>query len=215
MNKLLLITVLIAFTFFACANKSSDNNTMQSNLITGSEIQDGNEVITLAGGCFWCIEAVFKDLKGVSKVVSGYTGGNTKNPTYRDVSSGLSGHAEVVQITFDPKVIKLEELLEVFWTIHDPTSLNRQGADVGTQYRSAVFYTNPNHKLIIENSISSVASKLWDDPIVTQVLALKDFYVAEEYNQNYYDQNKSQPYCQVVISPKVKKVKEKFGNKLK
>lgn len=188
---------------------------MESNLLPVEISQNQNEVITLAGGCFWCIEAVFKDLKGVTKVVSGYCGGNTKNPTYREVSSGLSGHAEAVQITYDPKIIKLEELLEVFWTLHDPTTLNRQGADVGTQYRSAVFYSTSSDKAIIEKSIAEVASKLWDDPIVTQVSPLKEFYPAEEYHQDYYDLNKTQPYCQIVISPKMKKLKEKFGSKLK
>jgi peptide-methionine (S)-S-oxide reductase len=216
MNKILFLSAMLTFTFFACANKTSENkNKMESNLISANGFQNENETITLAGGCFWCIEAVFRDLKGVSRVTSGYAGGNVKNPTYKDVCSGLTGHAEVVQISFDPKVIKLEDLLEVFWTIHDPTSLNRQGADVGTQYRSAIFYSNPAQKAIAEKSMIEVATQLWDDPIVTQVAPLKEFYPAEDYHQNYYELNKSQPYCQVVISPKIKKIKEKFGSKLK
>ena len=173
------------------------------------------QTITLGGGCFWCLDALFKDLKGVTKVESGYAGGNVKNPSYKDVCSGTTGHAEVVQISFDPSIISLDDLLEVFWTIHDPTTLNRQGADIGTQYRSAIFYNNNNQKSIVENSRKNVASKLWDDPIVTQIVPLGVFYKAEDSHQDYYQQNKSQAYCQIVINPKLKKLKEKFGNKLK
>lgn len=216
MNKLILLPTLFIFTLLACGNKPSENQSkMESNLIPSGITQQATETITLGGGCFWCIEAVLKDLKGVTKVVSGYSGGNTKNPTYREVSSGLSGHAEVVQITFDPSVIKLEDLLEVFFTLHDPTTLNRQGADVGTQYRSAIFYNSDRQKAVAEKVKSEVATKLWDDPIVTEISPLKEFYPAEDYHQNYYELNKSQPYCQIVINPKVKKLKEKFGSKLK
>lgn len=173
------------------------------------------EVITLGGGCFWCIEAVLLDLKGVDKVESGYAGGKVKNPGYKEVCSGMTGHTEVVQVTFDPSIISLEDLLEVFWTAHDPTTLNRQGADVGTQYRSAIYYNNATQKAIVEKSIKETASKIWDDPIITEVAPLSVFYPAEAYHQNYYNQNKNQPYCQVVINPKVKKIREKFASRLK
>lgn len=174
------------------------------------------ETATLAGGCFWCLEAVFKDLRGVEGVVSGYAGGNSPNPTYEQVCAGLTGHAEVVQITFDPSVVSLRELLEVFFTIHDPTTLNRQGADVGTQYRSAIFYNSAEQKSIAEETIEELnAAKIWNAPIVTQVEPLKEFYKAEEYHQDYFGNNSSQPYCQMVVAPKVAKFRKKYLEKLK
>jgi peptide-methionine (S)-S-oxide reductase len=174
------------------------------------------EVASLAGGCFWCLEAVFDDLRGVESVESGYMGGAAANPTYRQVCSGTTGHAEVVQITFDPQVVSFRELLEVFFTIHDPTTLNRQGADVGTQYRSAIFYHSPEQKEIAERTISELSAEgLWDAPVVTEVSPAEQFYVAEDYHQEYYAQNASQPYCQMVVAPKVAKFRQKFLNKLK
>ena len=176
---------------------------------------DNIEVITLGGGCFWCVEAVFQDLKGVEKVVSGYAGGKVKNPTYKEVCSGLTGHAEVVQVSFDPSIISLEQILEVFWTTHNPTTLNRQGADVDTQYRSAIYYSNDKQLPVIEKSIQEDATKIWDDKIVTEVAKMGVFYSGEAYHQNYYKQNQNQPYCQVVINPKLKKAREKFAALMK
>jgi peptide-methionine (S)-S-oxide reductase len=174
------------------------------------------EVATLAGGCFWCLEAVFDQLNGVENVESGYAGGHVLNPTYRMVCTGETGHAEVVQITFDPSVISFKELLRVFFTIHDPTTLNRQGADVGTQYRSAIFYHTPEQKDVAEEVIAEMtAAKVWDDPIVTDITRITDFYPAEEYHRDYYLRNPNQPYCQVVIAPKVAKLRKHFLEKLK
>jgi peptide-methionine (S)-S-oxide reductase len=174
------------------------------------------EIATLAGGCFWCLEAVFDDLVGVESVESGYMGGAGANPTYRQVCSGQTGHAEVVQVTFDPQVLSFRELLDVFFTIHDPTTLNRQGADVGTQYRSAIFYHSPEQKEIAESTIAELEAKaVWGAPIVTEVAAADAFYVAEDYHQEYYAQNASQPYCQMVVAPKVAKFRQKFTEKLK
>lgn len=176
----------------------------------------GREIATLAGGCFWCLEAVFDELRGVEKVESGYAGGHTINPTYREVCDGATGHAEVTQITFDPQVISFSELLQVFFTIHDPTTLNRQGADVGTQYRSAIFYHSPEQRKIAEQVIAELsAAKVWDDPIVTEVTPLTEFYPAEEYHRDYFQRNPAQPYCQAVIAPKVSKARKHFLDKLK
>ncbi len=172
------------------------------------------ELATLAGGCFWCLDAVYRDLQGVEKVVSGYMGGQTANPSYEMVCTGTSGHAEVVQITFDPDVISYRELLEVFFTIHDPTTLNRQGADSGTQYRSAIFYHSPDQKATAEEVIAKV-QPLWDDPIVTEVAPADTFYPGEEHHHDYYNKNANQPYCQVVIEPKVAKARAAFLDKLK
>lgn len=174
------------------------------------------EVATLAGGCFWCLEAVYDDLRGVIAVESGYAGGDVPNPTYRQVCSGTTGHAEVVQVTFDPAVVSFREILEIFFVIHDPTTLNRQGADVGTQYRSAIFYHSPEQKEIAEQVIAELnAEQLWDAPIVTEVTPLDKFYVAEDYHQEYFAQNPSQPYCRAVVAPKVAKFRQKFLSKLK
>lgn len=176
----------------------------------------GREIATLAGGCFWCLEAVFDELRGVEKVESGYAGGHTINPSYREVCGGATGHAEVTQITFDPQVISFKELLQVFFTIHDPTTLNRQGADVGTQYRSAIFYHSPEQRKIAEQVIAELsAAKVWEDPIVTEVTPLTEFYPAEEYHRDYFQRNPAQPYCQVVIAPKVAKARKHFLDKLK
>ena len=168
-----------------------------------------------AGGCFWCVEAVFQRLEGISNVESGYIGGQTDNPTYRDICTGNTGHAEAIRFNYDEDVISYEELLEVFWSTHDPTTLNRQGADRGTQYRSAIFYMDEDQKQKAEESKANMAPKLWDDPIVTEITAASMFYVAEVYHQNYFNSHKTAPYCNVVINPKVAKLRQKFSHKLK
>jgi peptide-methionine (S)-S-oxide reductase len=174
------------------------------------------ETTTLGGGCFWCLEAVYDQLEGVLDVVSGYAGGHVQNPDYKSVCKGTTGHAEVVQITFDPQVISFKEILEVFFTIHDPTTLNRQGADVGTQYRSAIFYQSEEQKRVAEQVITDFGSeKVWPNPIVTEVTGLDKFYPAEDYHQEYFQRNPYQGYCQVVIAPKVGKFRKKFTHRLK
>ena len=174
------------------------------------------EVATLGGGCFWCLEAVYDQLEGVLTVESGYSGGEVANPTYRQVCTGSTGHAEVVQITFDPEQVSFREILEVFFTIHDPTTLNRQGADVGSQYRSAIFYHNPEQKDIAKAMIDELnKAGIWSSPIVTEVTPLAAFYRAEDYHQEYYQNNSFQPYCQVVIAPKLAKFRDKYRDKMK
>ena len=174
------------------------------------------ETATLGGGCFWCVEAIYQDVIGVHKVVSGYAGGTVENPTYEEVCSGTTGHAEVVQIVFDPTVISFEEILLIFWRTHDPTTLNRQGNDVGTQYRSVIYYHNEQQKSIAEQSIAETdASDLWVDPIVTEIAPLPIFYEGEAYHQNYFVENPYQPYCIFVINPKVQKFRKSFRNKLR
>ena len=174
------------------------------------------ETATLAGGCFWCLEAVFLELKGVEKVESGYAGGDLPAPSYEQVCSGETGHAEVVQVTFDPSVISYRELLEVFFTIHDPTTLNRQGADVGTQYRSAIFHHSAAQKATAEQVIAALeAEHVWDGRIVTQVVPYEMFYAAEEYHRDYYRRNPNQGYCRIVIAPKVSKLRKVYFEKLK
>lgn len=172
------------------------------------------EVATLGGGCFWCLEAVYSELKGVSKVESGYSGGNVPNPTYDDVCSDETGHAEVVQVTFDPTTISYREILQVFYSVHDPTTLNRQGADVGTQYRSVIFYHNQDQEKIAKE-VTTEMGKLWTRPIVTQLVPLEKFYKAEEYHQNYFKNNPAQGYCQMVIEPKVSKFRKQYFDRLK
>ena len=180
------------------------------------EIPTGFDVILLGGGCFWCTEAVFQRLEGVSKVISGYAGGLIEKPTYRQICTGTTGHAEVIQVIFDPKMIALEALLEVFWATHDPTTLNRQGADVGPQYRSSIFYLNDTQKEIAEKMKSELnQAEIFDAPIVTEITAFNNFYPAEEYHQDYYNQNGMQPYCQFVVRPKVEKLKKHFADKLR
>jgi len=177
---------------------------------------NGMEVATLGGGCFWCLEAVYDQLTGVEKVESGYSGGTVANPSYRQVSTGTTGHAEVVQITFDPAVVSFKEILEVFFTIHDPTQLNRQGPDVGPQYRSAIFYHSGEQKALAEQVIQEIESAgIWDDPIVTEVTPFTAFYVAEDYHQEYYRHNPEQMYCRMIIAPKVTKFRQRFLEKLK
>lgn len=174
------------------------------------------ELATLGAGCFWCVEAVFQQIKGVHKVTSGYSGGATKNPSYKEICNGDSGHAEVIQIEFEPTEVSFEELLEVFWKVHDPTTLNRQGADVGTQYRSVIFYHDETQKSVAEKSKNETDhSKLWPDPIVTEITPFQTFYPAENYHQNYFNLNSNQPYCRVVIHPKLQKFQKDFAQKLK
>jgi peptide-methionine (S)-S-oxide reductase len=203
-KKRLFIAFLVALV--ASGNAQTKNNMESSELKTA----------TFGAGCFWCTEAVFLNVNGVTKVVSGYSGGKVKNPTYREVCSGLTGHAEVTQITFDPKKVSFEELLEVFWNTHDPTTLNRQGADEGTQYRSVVFYADENQKKIAEQYKKQLeASHIYKSPVVTEISPLTTFYPAEDYHQNYYALNPEQGYCQYVIRPKVEKFKKHFASKLK
>lgn len=174
------------------------------------------ELATFGAGCFWCTEAVFQNVKGVSKVVSGYAGGKIKNPTYREICTGTTGHAEVAQITFDPSKVSFEELLEVFWNTHDPTTLNKQGADEGTQYRSVVFYHNDDQRQAATDYKKQLeASKVFKNPIVTEISPLPDYYPAENYHQNYFELNPNQSYCQYVVRPKVEKFKKQFQSKLK
>jgi len=174
------------------------------------------EIATLGGGCFWCVEAVYKDLRGVESAVSGYAGGHVANPSYEEVCGKQTGHAEVVQITFDPEVVSYREILEVFFTIHDPTTLNRQGADVGPQYRSVIFHHSEEQKRVAEEVIRQMkADQVWDDPIVTELAPAPTFYPAEGYHQDYFARNPNQPYCAVVVAPKVSKFRKKFLEKLK
>ncbi|KAF2519338.1 peptide-methionine (S)-S-oxide reductase MsrA [Flavobacterium salilacus subsp. salilacus] len=174
------------------------------------------ETAIFAGGCFWCTEAFFIDLKGVEKVVSGYIGGKTENPTYKEVCSGYTGHAEAIKITFNPDEVAYEDLLEIFFATHDPTTLNRQGADVGTQYRSEIFYTTEAQKTTAENFIKLLTGQnIFDKKIVTKVSKATTFYPAEDYHQDYYAQNENQPYCQAVITPKLEKLKKNYKSKLK
>ena len=174
------------------------------------------EIATLAGGCFWCLEAVYRELRGVERVVSGYAGGSKASPTYQEVCAGTTGHAEAVEITFDPQVVSYRELLEVFFTIHDPTTLNRQGADVGTQYRSAIFYHSPEQRAAAEEVLARLtADGVWDAPIVTELVPAPEFYPAEDYHQEYFERNPAQPYCRAVVAPKVAKFRSKFLAQLK
>ena len=186
--------------------------------MTTEDITTGSArgVATLGGGCFWCLEAVYQELRGVEEVESGYSGGDVPNPTYREVCSETTGHAEVVRVTFDPTVVSYRDILEVYFTIHDPTTLNRQGADVGTQYRSVVFYHDEEQKRVAEEVISDLeAQGIWSNPIVTEVKPFGEFYVAEDYHQNYFRNNGFQPYCQVIIAPKVAKFRKEHLERLK
>jgi peptide-methionine (S)-S-oxide reductase len=185
-------------------------------MVTPQQPAPAREVATLAGGCFWCLEAVFEQVRGVERVESGYCGGSPPNPTYRQVCSGATGHAEVVQVTFDPAILSYREVLEIFFAIHDPTTLNRQGADVGTQYRSAIFYHNPEQKQIAEALVAELnAAQIWDRPLVTEVMPFQTFYRAEDYHQGYFRANPEQPYCAAVVAPKVAKFRRAHLDKLK
>ncbi|MFM7429743.1 MAG: peptide-methionine (S)-S-oxide reductase MsrA [Flammeovirgaceae bacterium] len=204
-----MIKLLTAFALVAILQAKAQSQTKQ---VETTNVQTA----TFGAGCFWCTEAVFLNVKGVIKVVSGYTGGKVKNPTYREICTGMTGHAEVTQITFDPVVVSFEELLEVFWNTHDPTTLNRQGADEGTQYRSSVFYADENQKALAEAYKKQLeVSHVYKNPIVTEITTLTTFYPAEDYHQNYYELNPNQGYCQYVIRPKVDKFKKQFADKQK
>ncbi len=207
LKSFLSLLVLIMTTTFAAAAPGAASSTPSA---------ADSEVLTLGGGCFWCLEAVFTELKGVSRVESGYAGGHVANPTYAQVSDGNTGHAEVVQISFDPQVVTRETILRAFFTIHDPTTLNRQGADVGTQYRSIAFYRDAAQKAAIEQAIrDSAAGGEWQGSIVTQVQPFTVFYKAENYHQEYFKLHGEQPYCQLVVAPKVAKFRKKFHDLLK
>ena len=211
-----IFVLLISLSALSCqskerklsAEKNKENNTMSE--------QNGLEIATVAGGCFWCTEALFLELKGVKKVEPGYTGGTTKNPTYEEVCSGYSGHAEAIEITFDPKEISYEDVLEVFFGTHDPTTLNRQGADVGTQYRSEIFYHSEAQKKAAENFINLLNTQnIYGKKVVTKVSKATVFYPAEDYHKNYYNRNKNQGYCMAVITPKLEKLHKNYKSKLK
>lgn len=208
--------LLLVLFSFSCQSKEEKNIVSfdQQKEPTFMETKEF-ETATLAGGCFWCTEAVFLELNGVKKVVSGYTGGTIKNPTYREVSAGTTGHAEAIEITFDPKVISYKEILEIFFETHDPTTLNRQGADVGTQYRSEIFYHSEQQREIAQAVITDLDSQMFGKKIVTRLSPATVFYKAEDYHQDYYSLNSGQPYCQMVISPKLEKLRKKFASKLK
>lgn len=184
--------------------------------MTGFNLFAQKETATLGGGCFWCTEAIFKDIKGVESVVSGYSGGIVKNPSYMDVCTGKTGHAEVIQITFDPAIISYSELLDIFWATHDPTSLNQQGADFGTQYRSVIFCHTPEQKEIAEKLKEKFNQEnTFSKPVVTEIATFEKFYPAEKYHQNYYERNTAKGYCQIAISPKLEKLRKNFSTKLK
>jgi len=202
---------------FSLGMSSCTANTDSSHKKIEMETMDttGLAQATFAGGCFWCTEAIFTELKGVQRVVPGYTGGREENPTYKQVANGLTGHAEAIQVFFDPEIISYEILLEVFFATHDPTTLNRQGNDVGPHYRSAIFYHDETQKKEAENAINHIATGFWDDPIVTELAPFERFYPAEEYHVDYFAQNPGQPYCAYVINPKVQKFRKKYANLLK
>jgi len=188
--------------------KSKSENHMNS-------LPDKLELATIGGGCFWCLEAVFLEVRGIHSSTSGYSGGHVKNPAYREVTSGNTGHAEVIQLRFDPELISYEQILEIFFHLHDPTTLNRQGADVGTQYRSVIFFHNEEQEKTAREVFARIdESDLWPNPLVTQIEPLKNFYIAEDYHQDYYRNNPNQPYCTYVISPKMTKLRSLFKDKL-
>lgn len=214
-NKLFALSLGFLFFASACQNQASIN-AQTKDMKTDKIAATDKESITLAGGCFWCVEAIYQEVEGVYSTVSGYSGGSDIDANYKAVCSGMTGHAEAVQVTFNPKVIALEDILRIFWSTHDPTTLNRQGADVGPQYRSAIFYQDDRQKAIAEKSIKEVASTLWDDPIVTTLEPLLDFYPAEDYHQDYYSLvGNRNSYCTFVITPKVTKFRKEFADKLK
>ncbi|MFN3343811.1 MAG: peptide-methionine (S)-S-oxide reductase MsrA [Flavobacteriales bacterium] len=219
MKKLLFTTASLAtFLLFIAGSCGSAMEADNTQIMDGKDTSSSNglESATLGAGCFWCIEAVYLELKGVKSVVSGYAGGHVDKPTYEEICRGTTGHAEVARIVFDPKVISFDELLEVFWQIHDPTTLNRQGNDVGTQYRSVIFYHNEEQKNSAEKyKMQLDTSGAWDKPIVTEISPLTNFFPAENYHQNYYNNNPNQGYCRFVIAPKMDKFRKVFKEKLK
>ena len=218
-SHMTLLSVVTTLAIFSAACEPSTKQTNKSNIMSDDNnipVGKKTDTATFGTGCFWCTEAVFQELKGVLKATSGYTGGTVANPSYEEVCSGTTGHAEALQIVYDPSVITFDELLEVFWEAHDPTSLNKQGNDVGTQYRSAIFYHNDEQKQKAEHYKTELnKSGAYDKPIVTEITAFSKFYPAEDYHQNYYNTHGSQPYCYLVIRPKVEKFEKVFAKKLK
>jgi peptide-methionine (S)-S-oxide reductase len=224
--KFLILLLLSTQLLMACSSGSQANMSIigkMDSVIAKGNLKKSNikkeskmEQITLGAGCFWCVEAVFQNLEGVISVESGYSNGAVENPTYKEVCTGTTGHAEVCQITFDPAKISLEDILEVFWKTHDPTTLNRQGADVGTQYRSGVYFTTPEQEATAKAWKEKLnAEKVFPNPIVTEIVPLTQFYKAENYHQDYYNQNGYEPYCQIVIKPKIDKLEKVFKDRLK
>ncbi len=214
MKRILLYFVLVMQ--ISCNSQERRSNFLKVEEPVAMNVEKGMELATFAGGCFWCTEAVFLEIKGVQKVVPGYIGGIAPNPTYRDICTGMTGHAEAIQITFDPNIVSYGELLEIFFATHDPTTLNRQGNDEGTQYRSEVFYYNETQKQLTEDYIALMTKeKTFKNPIVTRVSPASVFYVAEDYHHNYYNLNKTQSYCSFVITPKIEKLNKNFKSKLK
>lgn len=210
MIKYLLILIIL-LTVQSCSGKNDEGKTIMIEVETTKV-----DSLTIGGGCFWCVEAVFQRIDGVVKIVSGYSGGTTKNPSYKEICTGTTGHAEVVKIFFDTVKVSINDILEVFFATHDPTTLNRQGADAGTQYRSVVFYNSEEQKKSIQKFIKLLQEeKVFPDPIITEVSPQVEFYPAEDYHQNYYNENSNQPYCMFVINPKIEKLRNKFGSKLK
>lgn len=204
------------FTIFICSAYSLNAQNLLAMQQENISDQKNTELATFGAGCFWCVEAIFEEVKGVKSVVAGYAGGDIENPTYRQVSSGATKHAEVTRIVFDPSVVTYEQLLEVFWHTHNPTTKNRQGADVGPQYRSVIFYHNEEQKQLAQKSMEATdASDLWADPIVTEIEPIKNYSKAENYHQNYYENNPNAGYCTVVIAPKLKKFRKEFSHLLK
>lgn len=217
LKSVLTMTYLISliFLFSNCSFTSKTEPKITNKQIINKQMSEKTDTAIFGAGCFWCVEAIFQRLKGVESIESGYTGGTVENPTYKQVCTGETGHAEVAKIIFNPDVISFNELLEVFWTTHDPTTLNQQGADIGTQYRSAVFYLNDEQKMQAEKSKSEIATQIWDGSIVTEITPLKKYYKAEDYHQNYFNQNSDQSYCRFVINPKLEKFRKKFKDKIK
>lgn len=217
MKSILFIFSMAMTTILACAQAPSNKEKNMRDLPkTTVDVPEGFDIATLGGGCFWCTEAIYQDLKGVQSVKSGYSGGHVDNPAYRQVTSGTTGHAEVIQVLFDPSKISFGEILEIFWSTHDPTTLNRQGADVGPQYRSAVFFHSESQKEEADFFRKKLdESGAFSRPIVTEITPFSNFYVAEDYHQNYFNDNGMQPYCQFVIKPKLEKFKKAFAEKLK
>jgi len=211
--KLFILSIILLFTISGCReSKSFSKSSKEITMVNDSSL----ETATFGSGCFWCTEAIFDRVKGVQSVESGYSGGSVPDPSYEAVCTGKTGHAEVIQVKYDPKITSYDELLEIFWKTHDPTTLNRQGADVGTQYRSVIFYHNDEQKEKAEYYKSKLeSSKVWDNPIVTEITPMKKFYKAEDYHQEYYEKNPYQGYCSFVITPKVEKFEKVFKDKLK
>jgi len=211
----LILGIIILFTSISCGQKS-ENQKISNKMNEEKVNMTGMETITFGAGCFWCVEAVFQQIEGVVKVESGYSNGQTKNPSYKEVCTGNTGHAEVVQVTFDPKKVSFDTILEIFWKTHDPTTLNRQGGDAGTQYRSGVFYSNEAQKVAAQSWLKKLNDEhVFPNPIVTEITALSNYSKAEDYHQDYYDLNGHNPYCQVVIKPKMDKLQKTFKDKLK